>query len=452
MLLPQSAVIRPLPAVNLRVPVVRARPAAQAAATDRTWDVLLLFVGLYILTAVGRIHQLFPVFEAMRPALLAGATAILLWVLNGDPRRQLRLLWLTPTRCLVALFVWMVLSTPTALVLGNSFDLVVNNFSKTFFMFFVVAGAIRGVRDVERLAFMYLLGAVIYALVVINRFDVGMGADWRLSNLYYYDANDFATFVVTAIPLGLHFALAARHLVARLLAAAALMVLTIAFVYTGSRGGFIALAALVLFIVLRYSAIKLRHRLGATALVTVVVLFAASDQYWSQMTTILEDDDYNRTESSGRLQIWTRGLGYIAAYPVFGLGPNNFETAEGMFSPQAERSPLGWGVEWNAAHNAYVQIAAETGVPGLFFYIAMIVSTIVALGRHSRRQAAARGSPRMRPELSQALIGSLIGFAVGAFFLSLAYHELLYTLIALAVGLVKPHRQAVEPIRSFNAA
>jgi hypothetical protein len=35
------------------------------------------------------------------------------------------------------------------------------------------------------------------------------------------------------------------------------------------------------------------------------------------------------------------------------------------------------------------------------------------------------------------LTASLIGFAVGAFFLSLAYTEMLYTLIALAVGLQK---------------
>jgi heme/copper-type cytochrome/quinol oxidase subunit 3 len=41
------------------------------------------------------------------------------------------------------------------------------------------------------------------------------------------------------------------------------------------------------------------------------------------------------------------------------------------------------------------------------------------------------------PQLAQALTGSLLGFAVGAFFLSLAYHEMLYTLAALAVGLHK---------------
>jgi len=33
----------------------------------------------------------------------------------------------------------------------------------------------------------------------------GDGGNWRLGHLYYYDANDFATFVVTAVPFGVHF-------------------------------------------------------------------------------------------------------------------------------------------------------------------------------------------------------------------------------------------------------
>jgi len=39
--------------------------------------------------------------------------------------------------------------------------------------------------------------------------------------------------------------------------------------------------------------------------------------------------------------------------------------------------------------------------------------------------------------VTPALTASLLGFVVGAFFLSLAYSEMLYTLIALAAGLRK---------------
>src|SRR5688500_15795686 len=64
--------------------------AAQAIhEPDRRWDLLLVCVAGYILTAVGRIHQLFPVLEIFRPAILTGGAAIVLYFLDRvDARRS----------------------------------------------------------------------------------------------------------------------------------------------------------------------------------------------------------------------------------------------------------------------------------------------------------------------------------------------------------------------------
>ena len=64
-------------------------------------------------------------------------------------------------------------------------------------------------------------------------------------------------------------------------------------------------------------------------------------------------------------------------------------------------------------------------------------AAFVALVGTKRRR---KGNPAFRGrvlELRQALTASMIGFVVGAFFLSLAYHEILYTLLALAVAMGK---------------
>ena len=45
-------------------------------------------------------------------------------------------------------------------------------------------------------------GVAAGAAVVLARFDLGAGDNWRLGHLYYYDANDFATFVITGLPFG----------------------------------------------------------------------------------------------------------------------------------------------------------------------------------------------------------------------------------------------------------
>ena len=144
----------------------------------------------------------------------------------------------------------MVLSVSGALVISPSFELF-NGFAKTVLMFVVMVGAVRGFRDVERLALVYMAAATLYAWVVVTRFDLGTGDDWRLGRLYYYDANDFAVLALTAMPFGLYFLHDVATDVPRVLAAAALGVLTLAFVHSGSRGGFIALLAMAGFILLR---------------------------------------------------------------------------------------------------------------------------------------------------------------------------------------------------------
>ena len=77
----------------------------------------------------------------------------------------------------------------------------------------------------------------------------------------------------------------------------------------------------------------------------------------------------------------------------------------------------------------------ELGVVGLVLFVMLIVSAFIAL-RHARYRPASPPSSS-DSELTQALTASLLGFVVGAFFLSLAYSEMLYTLVALAVGLQK---------------
>jgi O-antigen ligase len=407
----------------------RGQPAV-ATTADRAWDGLLVCVAIYIFAAVGRVHQLFPALELLRPAILSGGIAILLFAFDRRPERRLAPLFITPTRVLIAFCGWMVLSVPTALVGSTSFDLVVNNFLKTFVMFFVIAGAIRGPRDLERLLWIYFLSATIYAAVTITRFDGGADG-WRLGKLYYYDANDFATFALTAVPFGLYGLVTARTALSRGFAAAGLLLLTLAFLRTGSRGGFVALLIMGGYLLFRFTAVRLRWRMAAAGAIVVVGLAAASAEYWARMSTILSDDDYNRTDESGRMQIWQRGIGYMLSYPVFGVGPNNFGTAEGTLSPLAKRQQFGVGVRWNAPHNSFVQVAAELGVVGIALFIALFVTAFKALRVAGWRRRTPRGEPAL---LSQTLTASLLGFAGGAFFLTLAYSEMLYALLAFSVA------------------
>jgi O-antigen ligase len=372
--------------------------------------------------------------------MTTGLLSILLLFAASQGIRRWSAISTGTTTWLIALLIWAVLSIPGALSPGHSFDYATDEFGKLVIMSIVLACAVRGGRDVERIAAVVFWAAALYASVVLVRFDVG-STDWRLGKLYYYDANDFATFAVASMPLGVYVARRTRSWLWRGTAVTALIVISAAFVRSGSRGGFLALLATALFIVLSLRAISVLKRIAAVAVVAVVVLVAASDRYWNAMGTIFSDTDYNKTSESGRLQIWKRGVGYVLLEPIFGVGLDNFQAAEGRLSELAIRQQYGVGVRWNAPHDTFLQVAAELGIPGLVFFVLMMLGAFRDLHPRKYPMLDPTIRPPVPPALKQALRASLLGFVVGSLFLSLAYTALLYTLIGLSIAVSKLDRR-----------
>lgn len=404
-----------------------------------SWDLLLVCAAVYVATAVGRIHELFPVLGYLKPALVATALGLGLYALQQRGPRSVGRLRSAATTCLLGLLLWGALSVPGALNQGIAFQSW-TYYGQTVLLALLVAGSVRNPRDVERLTLVYFSVTVVYTAVVLSRFQLGAD-NWRLSRLYYYDANDFATLIVTAMPFGLYFALSRRRVALRLLALAGLGFLAIGLIRSGSRGGFLAFLAVVTFVLLRLTTIPARTRLAGLVLIVAITFGAASDQYWAQMQTIISPKrDYNVTSEEGRVRIWERGIGYMTGNPMFGVGLRNFQVAEGTISSQARRAERGLGVRWGAAHNTFVQIGAELGVPGLLLFLALLANTFAGLVWAARRFRTGEHAGSDASRLAQTLLASLVGFVVGGFFLSLAYADLLYALVAFGIGLNKVAR------------
>ena len=74
--------------------------------------------------------------------------------------------------------------------------------------------------------------------------------------------------------------------------------------------------------------------------------------------------DFEEVSNRSRLQIWKAALGTIAERPVFGVGPGNFSVALG--------EDIGASRKGASAHNLYLDIASEMGVPGLLLFLLLI--------------------------------------------------------------------------------
>jgi O-Antigen ligase len=225
------------------------------------------------------------------------------------------------------------------------------------------------------------------------------------------DPNDLANMLVAILPLLTAFRRSSapwRNLVLVWLPIAA----TLYCLYlTRSRGGILALAAVV--------ALTFRARLGRVAAGVIAVLALAAVLWLGFAGGRAMTMDESAT---GRIDAWSEGLQMLKSSPLWGVG---FST----FSAHYVR----------AAHSAFVQCFAELGLTGYFLWLALLVVTVDdmrSIGRWADEDEEASQSEELR-EVSRwgrALAVSVVGFLAGALFLSRAYDVMLYLILGLAVA------------------
>jgi O-antigen ligase len=206
----------------------------------------------------------------------------------------------------------------------------------------------------------FVLGCVVVCCVLIEAYLSGQS----LGGFRYappgFNQNESADVVAMGIPLALLLAVSRGRGVYRWLNVAYVPVAIFAVILTASRSGFIAacLALVSVFFALRQA--RSVYRLVWVAIVIGVfsALFfglSLSSSLDSNIERITFSTDTRSLETlTGRTTIWSAGLGMFAERPVTGLGAGTF--ISGLESR---------GGGFHAAHNIWVETAAETGIVGV---------------------------------------------------------------------------------------
>jgi len=85
------------------------------------------------------------------------------------------------------------------------------------------------------------------------------------------------------------------------------------------------------------------------------------------------------------------------------------------------------------AHNAYIEVCAELGIPGLMLFVGVLVATYVSLRKV--RQCAAESGPRLVDRMALGMQASLVGTAIAIFFCPGTYQKSLWLLVATSLAL-----------------
>jgi probable O-glycosylation ligase (exosortase A-associated) len=87
---------------------------------------------------------------------------------------------------------------------------------------------------------------------------------------------------------------------------------------------------------------------------------------------------------------------------------------------------------YHDAHSIYFQALGEQGFPGIVIYMTLMIASLL---RMQRLRALTRGQPQFKwvRDLAEMLQCSIVGYALGGAFLTVAYFDLYYYLVIAGV-------------------
>jgi len=205
-------------------------------------------------------------------------------------------------------------------------------------------------------------------------------------------------------------------------------ILAFAVFVSQSRGG---LLALIVMAALAWVNSQHRMRLAVGFVVAVAFMFAIGPTNMIKRIEQIQIEGQAQTgaevSTRARVELARAGFRMMLDHPVFGVGLGQFQSVEFHYNPllvSLEAIP-------HIAHDTYVQLGAEGGIPTLALYLLILGVTLATC----RSAQYAPGVPEDIAALALAFQIGLIGIMVAEVFLSAQYIKEIWVFISLTPSL-----------------
>ena len=361
-------------------------------------------------------------------AQLAAGVTLIAFAFNS--RRRYLLPWSTGTAFLLALMVWMTVSSVFSL---NEQGQVWERWvfvMKILAMLIVTLMLVRGRQQIELLLWVIVISLGLFGVKggLWTLMTGGGGRVWGPPGGMMADNNSIAIGLVMVLPWMYYLqAVSNRRWIKRGLIFS--MIFSVfAILGTQSRGALLALLVVALML-----GLKSNHAIRTTLALGVLVVLAVAfmpDSWSSRMNTI---GGYSADGSAmSRLWTWQTLWNLAIDRPLVGGGFRSDSAKVFLtYSPMEGRGVFGQDIY--VAHSIYFQALGEHGFPGFFLYIGLGLWTWIIAGRIGRALTGHAEHGNWAPLLMRTCQASLVGFAVGGAFLSLMVLDLPYYIFAFVL-------------------
>ena len=157
------------------------------------------------------------------------------------------------------------------------------------------------------------------------------------------------------------------------------------FVLTQSRGGYIGLA--LTGVILLCIALPPRFRWALLGLIVIAGLILGvvlskdelvNTRDWIIGSGLTTENALSLNTLEGRVEIWSRAIYGLQDFPFTGMGMNTFREVVHVLYPLFLVAP---DVDLGHAHNEFLQVGLDLGIPGLIAFIALYLGALLMLFR-----------------------------------------------------------------------
>ena len=264
------------------------------------------------------------------------------------------------------------------------------------------------------------------------------------------DRNHLSTALALALPLIYYLFQQSRHRLIRWGFLGGFVLVALAIAGSGSRGGFIALA-----VVLGWLVMTSRKRWSALVLVAILALLffnLAPAEWFNRLSTI--EDAGEDASFMGRVIAWKVSSAMALSNPIFGGGFHavqvqgiwdQFKAAPGLLGflnlPIPEFSA-------KAAHSIYFEVMGDMGFVGLFIFMTILLHALRSRFVIKRQLHSMGPQWLWARDMADMLMLGIVAYMAGGAAVSLAYFEVIYMVVMLMEMLRLHVARAVVAARS----
>jgi probable O-glycosylation ligase (exosortase A-associated) len=325
----------------------------------------------------------------------------------------------------VAFCIWMIITTLMAIYPDDSQEML-GKVAKIMLMLFVTIIVVVEKRHIQLLIWVYAMSIGLLGLKsgIFTFTGGGGGRVWGPPGSFIYGNNEIGLAFVVSIPILYYLTFQTQRRWLKYLAFGCAAASALATFGTQSRGAFLAIGAMAGFLWMKSDR---KFPLGVLLVIGGTAILAFMPDAWhSRMDTIktYEED----ASAMGRINAWWMAFNLASDHFLGGGFSIYKESLFAIYAPIAE--------DVHAAHSIYFQVLGEHGFIGLALYLLFGVFTWRLASQVDKR---ASGRPELEWITRFAAMAkvSIIGFAVGGAFLSLAYFDLPYYLTVTLIAMYR---------------